>query len=319
MKHSIAPCIAGAALMACAAGQALAQAPFPSKPLHFIVPGPGGIDAIARPLLPGIAASLGQTAIIENMPQGPRPGLTVMKSAPDGHTLFLTGRGHWLIPLEVQPAPFDPVTDFTAVSLMWVQPYLLMVNRARLPVTSVKALLDYDRANPGQINMGAGSPTATSTVAGTMFVKMAKAKVMPIPYKTGSARAAALLSGEIGMDFISASESQPFMQGDKVRALAVSSKQPSVQYPDLPSVASSVPGYDFGSTAVMFVPAKTPTAVINRLSQAVNQELKKPEIVKMLAGFSATPIGGTAQEAGDYVKFDVKPMPELLAGQMEKR
>ena len=313
MKTLVAKTAAGA-LLACASVGLVNAQDYPTKPIRFIVPGPGGVDAIARPFLPHLAEALGQTTVIENLPGGPRPGMLVAKAEPDGHTLFLTGRGHWLAPLTLKDAPYDSLKDFAAIGIVYDQPYLLLVN-SKLPVKSVKELIALAKSRPGQLNMGAGAPAGTGTLGGALFRQMAGVDIKAIPYKTGSDRSAGLLAGQIEVDFLSSSETAQLGKTDRVRLIAVSSGKPSPQYPGTLPIGEAVPGYDFGSNGILFAPAKTPARIITRVNQELNKLLKRPDIQKVLLASGSDPVGGSVEEATRFVANDYQAMQKVLAAE----
>ena len=313
-KTFIAKIIAGMSVFACV-GAAMAQTSnqnqYPNKPVRVVSPGPGGLDVIARKFMAIMEKHLGQRMIMENKPSGVIPGNTVAMAPPDGYTVLFSGGPQWLAPLTQKDVPYDPVKDFAPVAMIYFQPYMLLVS-TQLQVNSVKELIALAKQRPGQINMGSGSPGSSGSIAGTLFREMADINLTVIPYKSGTDRATALLSGQITVDFLGASDYKTFLNSGKVKAIAITSKRPSPQFPGIPAVADNVPDFEYGSTALMFAPAKTPAAIINRLNQDVNKTLKEPETIKMLTEFGADPTGGSSQVAADFVKWDMARMDKLL-------
>ena len=312
MRLALLKMLAGAlAVMALANPAASQTNAYPNKPVRVLAPGPGGLDGIVRRFMPVMAQGLGQPIVVENRPVGPVLGQAAVRAQPDGYTLLFAAGPHWLAPLTDLNVPYDPVKDFAAISMIYIQPNVLLVNNA-LKVNSVKELIAMAKQKPGQINLGAGPPGTSGTLAGTLFREMADVDMYEIRYKAGAERSTALLSNEISVDILGGASARPLLASGKIKALAVTSKRASAQFPGVPPLADTVPDFEYGSTTILFAPAKTPAPIVTRLNQEANRALKAPEIVKMLADNSAEPLGDSPQVASDYVKWDLERMGKLL-------
>src|SRR5262245_61172715 len=174
---------------------------FPNKPIRIVVGGAGGGgDFVARVIAQGLPASLGQQVVVVNYPSGFIPGETAAKAAPDGYTLLSIASNLWLGPL-MQKTPYDPVKDFAPVTLAASSPLILVVHPA-LPVKTVKEFIALAKSRPGQLNYATGATGAGGHLSAELFKTMAGVNMVRIPYTSGSARMAALMSGEVQLEFV---------------------------------------------------------------------------------------------------------------------
>jgi tripartite-type tricarboxylate transporter receptor subunit TctC len=248
------------------AGSAAAQT-FPVKPIRVLTGSAGGSnDLISRLVTQGISGPLGQPVIVEN-----RSSLVsaeaVAKSAPDGHTLLLSGSTMWLLPY-LQKTPYDPVKDFASITLLSTQPNIL-VTHPSLPIKSVKELIALAKTRPGEITYASASVASSSHLAAELFKAMSKTDLLHIPYKGSGAATIALIGGHVQLTFAAPGSVAAIIKSGKLRAVAVTSAQPSPLLPDLPTVAATLPGYESVAMTGIFAPAATPAAVINRIHQEV--------------------------------------------------
>ena len=250
---------------------------YPNKPIRILTAEPGGgPNLISRTIAPGMTSSLGQQVIVDN--RGLIAIETAAKSAPDGYTLLVYGSSIWLMPFLRDNVPFDPLRDFSPITLAVSAPNVLVVTPS-LPVKSVRELVALARARPGELNYGTSSPGATSSLAAELFKGMAKVNIVRINYKgTGQALTAAI-SGEVQLMIPTAGGVAPHLKSGKLRGLAVTSAQPSPLLPGLPTVsASGLPGYESVAVYGVFAPGNTPTAIVNRLNQEIVRTLKDAEV-----------------------------------------
>ena len=216
---------------------------YPSKPIRIITSAVGGgNDFMSRLVASGISGPLGQPLIIENRPNGPIGPENVSKAAPDGYTLLINSSFLWVGQF-FQKAPYDPIRDFSPITIIATEPNLLIVNSA-LPVKSVKELIALAKARPGQLNYSAASLGGSSYLAANLFKSLAGINIVQINYTNSSQELLDLLSGQVQMSFQGGIKMRPHIESGKVRALAVTSAQPTVLAPGLPTVAATVPGYE---------------------------------------------------------------------------
>lgn len=300
-------CVAGLLLAAAAAG---AQN-YPAKPVRVISSGVGGgADISARLLMPGLSAALGQQFIVDNRASGIIPGEIAARAPADGYNLLFYNNTMWVGPL-FQQASYDALRDFVAITLVSRSPNILVVHPA-LPVKTVRQLIDLARARPGQLNYATGSSGASNHVAAELFKSMANVNMVRIPYKSGSQESADLMSGQVQIMFGSASMT-PYVRAGRLRALAVTSKDPSPLFPELPTVASAgLPGYESGSMYSMFAPAGTPPAIIGRLQQESAKVLQAAETKERYVRAGMEAVGSPSEELAALVRTDVARLSKLI-------
>ena len=274
------------------AGPALGQDSYPSKVVRIVTSEPGSTnDLVARVVARGLTSSLGQQTIIEN--RGGMSPEVVARAAPDGYTILFFGNASWLTPL-FRKTPYDPARDLTAVSTGCSQPTVVTVHPS-LPVKSVKELIALARARPGQINYGAGSTITGPTLAGELFKHAAKVDIVRINYRGTGPAATALVGGEVQLMFVGAGTVMSHVRSGKLRALAVTTPDPTPLVPGVPTVAASgLPGYEYTSVIGFLAPGKTPPSIVNLLSREIVQILKSPDVNKHLfdsgvEGFGTAP------------------------------
>lgn len=301
----------GLLVMGLLCGAAAAQT-FPAKPVRIITSGAGGgPDTSARLLGGAMSATLGQPFIVENR-SGAGIQAQILLSAPaDGYTNLLAGVPTLTFPL-LQEAPYHPVNDFAAVTQIDASPSVLAVHPS-LPVNSVKELVAYVKARPGQINYGAASVGGSGHLMMELFKSMTGTNLLHVPYKTTAATVFAALSGEVQVLFHDIDQLAPPARAGKLRLLAVTSAQRTALAPDLPTVAESgVPGYEFASPNMLWTNGKTPSAVVARLNEAAVRYLRSPEGRETFLKRYSETVGNSPAEAQAVVKKSFEQISELL-------
>jgi tripartite-type tricarboxylate transporter receptor subunit TctC len=298
-------------MIALAAHHASAQE-YPIRAIRIVTPGVGGsADFSSRLIGQAISGPLGQQIIIDNRPTGPIPGEIVSKAAPDGYTLLLAGGSFFIGPL-VQKTPYDPITDFVAISLTATQPNVLVVHPS-MPVNSVKELIVLAKARPGSMNYSMAGIGSSGHLAAELFKYMAKVDVAQINYKGAGAALTDLLAGQVHMTFATAASVVPLMKSGRLKALAVTSAKPSVLFPGLPTVASSgLPGYETVSNLGLLAPARTPEAIIARLNMEVVRAMKLPDIKEKLMNAGTEAVGSTPAEFEATMKSEMSRMGKII-------
>lgn len=297
-------------------GMAVADAQnYPSQPVRIVTGGPGGaLDLTARLLAQGIAGSLGQQLIIENRISagGALAVQAVIKAKPDGYTLLVYGGNIWLFQFMADNVPWDTIRDLAPITLVIRSPSVLLVHPT-LPVKSVAALVALARNRPGELNeAGIGSGNATH-MASELFKTMAKINIVRVPYKGGGPALNALIGGEVQLTFSVTGAALPHVKSGRLRALAITSAQPSPLMPGLATVAASgLPGYDAESLYAMFAPANTPAAIINRLNQETVRFLMLPDVKEKFLAAGLEPAGGTPEQLLATIKSDMAKWGKLI-------
>jgi tripartite-type tricarboxylate transporter receptor subunit TctC len=305
-----------ATVLLCAAALAHAQ-PYPARPIHLIVPFPpgGGNDTVARAIAQQVGPDLGQPVVIDNRPgAGGSVGAELAaKAPPDGYTLFLAGVGsHVVNPNLHARLPYDPVRDFTPITLLATAPSVLVVNPA-VPARTVAEFTAYARAHPGKLNYASNGNGSAAQLAAAMYESMANVRMVHVPYKGIAPALTDLLSGEVQLMFGTVVALVPHIQAGKLRALAVTSRSRSALLPDVPTLAESgVPEYEAGSWYGVMAPAGTPREIVERLHDAIVRALREPEVAKRLAAEGAIVIGSTPEEFGAHLKTELARVGKVV-------
>ena len=304
------------ALTALCAWPALAQT-YPNKPIVLVVPfAPGGTsELISRLVAQKLSERLGQQMVVEN-----RPGAAgniameqVARATPDGYTLIL---GH-IGTLAVNPAmfaklPYDAVKDFAPVSLIAAVPNIVAINPA-VPAKTLREFLELARAKPGSINYGSAGNGSAGHLAMEYLKRVATVDMVHVPYKGTGPMLTDLLAGQTQATFTGSSPLIPQIKSGKLRALAVGSAKRSPSLPDVPTVAESgFAGFETAQWYGIIAPAKTPPAVIQKLSAEIAQVMKLPDVIARLAGDGTVMIGSTPTEFAGYIEAEMKRWGEVV-------
>lgn len=297
---------ATAAIVGLATLSAPAFAEFPDRPVKIVVPfAPGGgTDLIARTLGHGMSKELGQSVIIDNKPgAGTLIGTDfVAKSAPDGYTLVIATLAHAVNPSMLTKLPYNNATAFAPVSLIGKGPNVLVV-RSESPYKSVKDILEAAKSGKRLSYASQGNGTSAH-LAGELFTNLSKVELQHIPYRGAGPAMTDLLGGQVDMFFGTAAAVAAFVDQGKLRALAVTTPEPSPAFKGVPTVASTVPGYSVESWYGFFVPAGTPAPVIAKLNTAVKKAAQSPEFVQKVAHEGLVITASEPAEFDRYVKAE---------------
>ncbi len=287
---------------------------YPVKPLRIVTSEPGGVaDFTARLIAQGLSTAFHQPAIVDNRGGASGViGIDIVARAPaDGYTLIVFSPSLWTLPL-IQRTSYETLRDFAPVTLAVTAPNLLLVHPS-FPATSVKALIALAKAKPGEYNYAAGSIGAASHLSGELFKSMAGVDIVRVPFRGTAPALNALLGGQVQMMFAGAGSAVPHVLSGRLRALAVTSAQPSVLFPDLPTIASSgLPGYELETNTGMFAPAATPVAIINRLQAEIARALHQPEVKQRLAAAGIEPVANTPAEFTAKVKAEIARLGKVV-------
>lgn len=277
---------ATACVVALIALSALAQSPYPARPIRIIVPlaAGGPSDFLARTVGQKLTEAWGQPVVIDNRvgANGVVGTEIVAKSAPDGYTLGMGTNGtHGINAALFSKLPYDTVNDFAPIARLGVAPYVLVAHPS-LPVRAVPELLQLARARPGQITIASGG--SASHLASALFKSLAGVDLLLIPYKGNALAVTAVLSGEVSLVFGSIAQSVPQVKAGRLRALGVTGTQRSPVMPDVKTIAESgVPGFETSTWYGLLAPAGTPRVIVDRLNGEVVRILKLPDVRERLA------------------------------------
>jgi tripartite-type tricarboxylate transporter receptor subunit TctC len=301
---SVAMCLLGTSV-ACAQS-------YPNKPIRIVTVMPGGPnDFAARVVAQGISGPIGQPVIVDNRPSNLMVDI-VAKAPPDGYTLLLSGNVFMFGPL-LRTVSYDPIRDFLPISTLYQMPNVLVVNPA-LPARSVKELIALAKAKPGELNYGFAGAGGSLQLAAELFKALAGVNIVGVNYKGAAAGVTGVMSGEVQVMFADAGVMEQVKSG-KLRALAVTSPQPSALAPDLPTVAATgLPGYQYVSISGIWAPARTPEAAINRLNQELVRLLSKPEVKTQFAGAGAEAIASSPAQFAAAISASIAAMDKVIKG-----
>ncbi len=293
---------------------------YPTKPVRILTGGPGGSnDILARLLAKELTDVWNKPVIVENRSSGIIPIEIVSKASPDGYTLLVNGNSIWIVPL-LEKVPYDPVKDFSPVTVAITSPAILVVF-PQLPVKSVMELIDLAKAKPGQLNYAAGASGSSNHLATELFKSMAGVNIVRIQYKNVAQNVIALIAGEVQMLISSTASLAPHIASGKLRALAVTSAQPSALAPGLPTVsASGVPGYQAEQMLSIFAPAKTPVTIINLLNREIVRVLNRADVKEKLFSSGVETVGSSPQQLAITMKSEMARTSKVIkdAGIREK-
>jgi tripartite-type tricarboxylate transporter receptor subunit TctC len=299
----------GAAFALLAAGVAGAQS-WPAKPIRWIVPfAPGGTtDILARTISDKLTIALGKPVIVENNPGagGGVGAVQTAKAAPDGYTIMGgTISTHAINASLYKTLPYDPVKDFTPITLIARVPNLLVVN-PDVPAKNVKELIALMKANPSKYTFASSGNGTSQHLSGELFKSMAGVDMQHIPYKGSPAALQDVVSGQVTMTFDNITTAWPLAKAGKLRALAVTTAKRSPIAPDVPTLAEAgLAGYEIGSWQGVFAPAGTPVDVVKRLNTEIVKIINMPDVREKLVGLGAEPVGNTPDEFAALVKGEV--------------
>ena len=303
-------------LLACMAGAASA-ADYPDHPIRFIVPQAAGsaTDTVARVLGAELGKELGQPIIVDDRPGGALTlGLDlVAKSPPDGYTIGMGPIGALAITRHmVAKLPYDIERDFQPIALV-ARGHLLLAVSPNLPVTSVKELIAYAKANPGKLTNASSSNGSPGHVGGELFKFMTGTNIVHVPYRGGALAINDLIAGHVDLMFESLQSIAVFARAGKVRALGVSGATRSPAFPDMPTIAEAgVPGYLAPTWTGVIAPADVPRPIVDKLNAAINKALNSEAFKEKFAKIGDELGGGTPEEFAATIKTDSAKWADVI-------
>ena len=312
-----APPLSRRALLALAAGlgagQALAQGtPAPIRILVGASPG-GSTDTLARELAPEMGRLLGRTVIVENRAGagGNLAADAVAKAAPDGLTLLLSFTSHTINATLYPKLPFDPVADFTPLTMVATSPSVLVAHPS-LPVKDVRELIAYARTRPGQLNFAIGGIGSSLHLAGEAFKLQAGLFIVNIPYRGTAPAVADVVSGNLPLMFANVGNVRSLVQTGRLKALGVTSAKRLPQFPDAPAIAEVLPGFESSAWFGLFGPAKMPPDLVRRISDAARAAVRGETMRRRLEADAGSPVGNAPEEFAAFVRADVPRWARLV-------
>ena len=284
---------------------------YPTKTIRIITSESGSSNDVAtRMITQEIAPPLAQPVIVENRPSS-IIGTILAKATPDGYTMALTSGVLWLGSL-TQKADFDPFKDLQPITTVMTYPSVLVVNPS-LPAKSVQELIALAKAKPGTLNYaGSYDPGAATFLYPELFKAVAGVDIVKISYKGAGPGLIGVMSGESHLMIVSASSAMTAVKSGKVRALGVTSLQPSPLAPGVPPIALAVPGYEAISWAGILVPAHTPAPIVTRLNQEIVRVLARPDMREKFLNTGNEVVPGTPGEFAARMKSERAKWAKVL-------
>jgi tripartite-type tricarboxylate transporter receptor subunit TctC len=302
--------IAAACAWMAALSSATAQDAFPNQPLRIVVPfsAGGATDITARIIGQKLAEEWKATVVVEN-----RPGATgsiaaehVAKSKPDGYTPFVgTGSVNSVFPAVKKNLPFDTLRDFVAISNFFTTPNILVVHPS-VQAKDVAELIKLLKANPNKHTFASSGVGSTIHLSGELFKQMADVQLTHVTYKGSAPAIADLIAGHVNMMFDNLASAWPYVKQGQLRALGVTSIKRDELAPGVPAIAETLSGYDASSWAGLLAPAKTPPAVVAKISAAVQKAIRMPDVAEKFKAQGATPVGDSSEQFAAYLKSDIE-------------
>jgi len=305
-----------AAMLGLPAAQVAVAADYPARPVRLIIPNAAGsaVDTLGRIFANTMTQVSGQQFVVDNRGgAGGLIGMEIGKDAiPDGYTLLSASTAAMVIgPHLHKKLPFDPLKDYAFISLFGITPNILVVSPS-LPVKSVKDLIEFNKSRGGKANMASAGVGSQSHLAGVLFMQLAKSEALHVPYKGGGASVAAVVAGESQWTITPAPAVAGLVKGGKLRAVAHTLTTKSALLADLPAIADSVPGYQYGGWNGLLAPAKTPKPVLNKVRDLL---LKATQNADFRANFDrqmTEVVTNTPEEFRKFVDAEIKAMGPVV-------
>lgn len=306
-----------AALLLTIPALAAAQDAFPSRPLTFVATAPagGGIDFLARLISEPLSKALGQNVVVDNKP-GASGGIGsqyVARAKPDGYTLLITYSGfHVGTPNLFKNQQWDPLKDFSAVSMIATSPQVIVV-RPSLPVHSLGELIEYAKKNPGKLNYASSGHGSVGHVAAELFKQVTATDMVHVPYKGASTVIPGLMGGQVDLYIETPGGLTQQIKSGALRAIAVTGKARLASLPEVPTVGEAgLPNYSLDSWFAIYAPAGTPAAVVARLNAEVNMVVSDPAVKQRLNDVGLQVELMTPPQLAQYTRADLQNWKKIV-------
>lgn len=281
---------------------------WPQRPIRLIVPFAvgGNTDGIARVTAERLTNALGQTVVVENKPgaNGMIAAQQVQRAPSDGYTLLVAAMPVIAILPKISSVPYDPIKDFVPVTNLGSNPFVLGVNK-NVPAKNVKEFVEMVKAAPGKYNFASGGSGSVSHLSGALFQKRAGLDMMHINYKGDAPAMAGLIGGEVTMYFGNFSALAPQAKSGAIHLIGVSSEKRSPQFPDVPTIAESYPGFRTETWNGLMAPAGTPRAIVERIAREVQKIAKDPVYIERMTNFGVDIVADTPEHFAQTIKTDI--------------
>ncbi|HKA41675.1 MAG TPA: tripartite tricarboxylate transporter substrate binding protein [Burkholderiales bacterium] len=317
MTFLLARAIALAILLGGIASGVSAQQDYPNRPIRFlvgVVPG-GATDILARVIGQRLGEGWNQQVVVDN-----RPGANQIiaaeltaKAAPDGYTLQMVPAGFAINPAMHRKLPYDPIRDFTPISMVADVPNVMVVHPS-IPVKTVGDFVTYARARPGQLSYGSSGVGSPSHLCGELLAALARLQMTHVPYKGQGQVMIDVLGGHLKLAFPSIPASIPYIRNGRLVALGVASRKRSSSLPDVPTIdESGVKGYEASSWYGVLGPPRMPKPLLARLNGEINRIVQSSDIRQTLSQQGADPLGSTPEEFARQIAIDIEKWKKVVA------
>jgi tripartite-type tricarboxylate transporter receptor subunit TctC len=280
---------------------------YPAKPVRIISPFPpgGSVDLIGRMVALKLTEVVGQQVVVENRSgaSGNIGTEVVARAAPDGYTLLVHTIPFVANSFLYKKMPYHPLSDFAPVMLISSSPSLLAVHPS-MPVRSVKELIALARSRPGELNYGTAGLATNPHIVGELLNLLGKVNIVAVHFKGGGPAIVAAISGEVGIAFTNFSETSAFVRAGRLRALGVSGAKRVPVMPEVPTVAETLPGFEFTTWQGLFAPAKTPPAIVALLNQRLKKAMAAPDQMKRFQDRGLDVIASSPEEFAAHVQSE---------------
>lgn len=308
---------AGMAALATTLPQAAWAQTYPDRPVKVVVPFAAGSasDVVGRVVLEKMSTYLGQAFVFENQPgAGGNSGTNVVaRSDPDGYRLTVTASG----PLAVNRTltknlPYDPEKDFEPISLLSTLPNVVTVS-AKLPVKSLKELIDYAKAKPGELNYSSVGPGSSQHLAGLLFQQLTGTSMVHVPYRVTGQLVTDLITGAVPLSFQLIPNVLGQVRAGEARALAVTATARSASLPEVPTTAEAgLPGYECAGWFALLAPKGTPKPIVDKLHAAAVKALEDADVRKRLIDIGADPAHSTPAQLAKLISTEIVKWREVI-------
>lgn len=292
-----------------------AQRDYPNKPIRWVTPYPpgGSTTALSRLVGDKLAESFGKNVVIDNRPGGNTViGVdAVAKATPDGYTVLLAGNSQLVLAL-LMKTPYDIFRDFAPVTILAKTNYILVVNPG-LPASTLGEFIAYAKARPGQLNVASVASGSSQHLMGELFNMIAGVKLHHVPYRGGAQAIVDLMGGQVQVSFSNANNVIPHVKSGKLKGLAITGEKRTASLPQLPTYAEAgLPGYDPKNWQGMMAPARTPSAIIAKLSAETERILAMPDVRERLSASGMEPFHTGPEKMAAQMKSDYAETARII-------
>ncbi len=305
--------LAGTAAAQSGAGTGPGQ--YPQRPIRMIILSTpaSGPDIVGRLIGARLTDAWAQPVVMDHRPgaSGIIGAEIVARSAPDGYTLTIATTQAAIVSVMYEKLNFDLVKDFAPISLMASTPFLLVVNPG-IPVKTIADFVALAKSKPGELRYGSGGSGSPPHLSAELFNHMAGIDVQHVPYKGVTPALTDTIAGQVHMTISVVPAVLAHMRSGRVRALGITSAKRSEVVPEVPAIGETIPGFEYIGWYTLLAPARTPSAIINRLNGEVVSALKTSAVREKLADLGAEPIGSSVKEATDFIPAQMARLRELV-------